>query len=533
MKGSFFLIFFVLATISSGELGTAQGFDSRLEGLVDKFAAIEGHSDIENLERFFSEDMVFWPEKGPPICGRKAVVELYGIFFQKFDYKPVYKILETKTFGENLVVMGTCQSSRFSKRGALLVKQHLYFEMHFKKEDNQHKLQKFFLSDVKGAEKTVPSLPKPSGKYSVGKRDFFYLDDSRSDLLAKENAVARPVGFQVWYPCLKNGKAVVANYRSKSSIEAIAAYLGWPLFNLSYQQLVKTNSFQDAAIHPNDEPYPVILYNHGYGGFPAVHQVLFEELASHGFVVASVGHVYESAMLTKSNGDLLTFRRNNAVVAAVNNESYSAQVEDVKHQVVHADNEEEKYDAYKKLISISLYNNQSVREWCRDSQFVLNKLRQLNNEYFRRMLDLNLVGVAGHSLGGATAGQLALVEPRVRAGINFDGFQFGDLLKQGLEKPFMLFGQENNINTVFSKRATSPCLVVSARGFEHSTFSDLPIFNSIWKTSQLDPNGLDQLNIQKTISLAFFKKYLLNQNGIQIENLAESYANISIEVYHE
>lgn len=42
--------------------------------------------------------------------------------------------------------------------------------------------------------------------------------------------------------------------------------------------------------------------------------------------------------------------------------------------------------------------------------------------------DFESVGVFGHSLGGASAGQLGFNNASIIAGINLDGFQFGDLL---------------------------------------------------------------------------------------------------------
>ncbi|MDB4324718.1 hypothetical protein N9971_00075 [bacterium] len=44
-------------------------------------------------------------------------------------------------------------------------------------------------------------------------------------------------------------------------------------------------------------PLAELIYNHGYSGFSSVHQSVFVELASRGYIVISVGHENESSLL--------------------------------------------------------------------------------------------------------------------------------------------------------------------------------------------------------------------------------------------
>lgn len=54
---------------------------------------------------------------------------------------------------------------------------------------------------------------------------------------------------------------------------------------------------------PSDSPslpakLPLVMFSHGLGGVPDVYQVLLQDLASHGFLVAAVEHNDGSAAVT-------------------------------------------------------------------------------------------------------------------------------------------------------------------------------------------------------------------------------------------
>jgi predicted dienelactone hydrolase len=55
---------------------------------------------------------------------------------------------------------------------------------------------------------------------------------------------------------------------------------------------VRTNSCLDAPI--TEGAHPVILFSHGYTGAFTDYTFIFEDLASPGYVVASVDHTYEA-----------------------------------------------------------------------------------------------------------------------------------------------------------------------------------------------------------------------------------------------
>ena len=88
--------------------------------------------------------------------------------------------------------------------------------------------------------------------------------------------------------------------------------------------------------------------------------------------------------------------------------------------------------------------------WTQDVSFILNRLEQLNKQdeqdRFTGRLDLERIGMFGHSYGGATA-------PRCAEGfsyqgaINMDGTLYGEPMPStGLNKPYLQMNGEKSID---------------------------------------------------------------------------------------
>ena len=86
--------------------------------------------------------------------------------------------------------------------------------------------------------------------------------------------------------------------------------------------------------------------------------------------------------------------------------------------------------------------------WIADMKFVLDQLQELNvndpTGRFKGRFDMQKVGVAGHSLGGATAAQFCHDDPRCAAGIDIDGMPFGDVIQDGLHQPFFFLMSDHS-----------------------------------------------------------------------------------------
>lgn len=149
-----------------------------------------------------------------------------------------------------------------------------------------------------------------------------------------------------------------------------------------------------------------MFFGHGLGAYSALYTTLIEELASYGFVVVAIDHPYDAGIVEFPDG--LVF-----LDPAVNN----------------ATKEE-------------LEGLMSTR--VEDMLFALDELqrglwRWIPGADCARM---TRVGVCGHSFGGAAAGNAMLADGRFLGGVNMDGTVYGDVVRRGLDRPFVLMGSE-------------------------------------------------------------------------------------------
>ena len=144
---------------------------------------------------------------------------------------------------------------------------------------------------------------------------------------------------------------------------------------------------------------------------PQMYTAMCEELASHGYIVVSIAHTYFTASVIFPDG---------RVIKPI----------------------PEKYTQTK-------FPDQDLKTWIEDVKFVLNSLDKMNDDkddQFYKSFDLDRIGMFGHSLGGAIAFELCLNDKRVKAGINLDGFIWGDTKANDLNKPFLFMLAQGSVD---------------------------------------------------------------------------------------
>lgn len=342
----------------------------------------------------------------------------------------------------------------------------------------------------------LPQLPNPTGEFNIGQAIFFYQKSQTS--------VNRTLSFQVWFPTSQTKGEKMA-YRSSQTAATAANFLGWPLFANSFVTLIKSNSFKNAVV-ASGEKFPVLIYNHGYGGFSGVYQTVFEELASHGYIVVSIGHQNESALLMVNEKIVIPNSPENEFYTKRAYELNGGGINELQSILLNSDDDKKVKDAYEKLLQKSPLHKESVELWTKDTKEIILKLGIINrqDERLKGAFDLDKIGAFGHSVGGATAGELSFSCPEVKAGINLDGFQFGNLIHNKLQVPFLFVSSNSTGETFlrispFRKASEHPCHHAIIRGFSHDMFSDLPVIL----------NGNERaILIQRSIILHFFDQYL-------------------------
>jgi predicted dienelactone hydrolase len=123
-----------------------------------------------------------------------------------------------------------------------------------------------------------PSLSPPDepGPYAVGRTTLQLDDTSRS----------RPLVADVWYPAEAGATGDPSVYQFIPGIE-----------------FASENALAEVTVS-TDGPFPLVVYSHGSGGLRYVASFFTELLASHGFVVASVDHVGNTAVELVAGGDV-------------------------------------------------------------------------------------------------------------------------------------------------------------------------------------------------------------------------------------
>ncbi len=311
----------------------------------------------------------------------------------------------------------------------------------------------------------VPRVADPSGSYSVGTQTFLIIDTSRQELYSGRPE-PRKFMIQVWYPAAHGSQAVHAPWMENVDVfaPAIADFLDLPSFFLDHLALSRSPALLNAPLAPTGEGYPVILFSHGWNGFAAQNSAQMVELASHGYVVASMQHTYGALVTVFPDGNI-AHNNPNALPESMPDPGYT--------------------DAARLLVD----------QWAGDLSSALDFLTDQSEDSsspFQGLFDLTRVGVYGHSTGGGAAIQFCGTDARCTAGLTQDAFMTPvsqEVLDQGVKQPFFfLFSQawtddveskNNRLFHDFYSQLPSPAPVVTILGTRHHDFSDLPLLSPL------------------------------------------------------
>jgi dienelactone hydrolase len=348
------------------------------------------------------------------------------------------------------------------------------------------------------AKNRVVSAPAPSGPYKVGTRVMDLVDATRADPYLQNNT-KRELLVRFWYPTADVPACTPAQYTSAGVWDYLARSAQVAPFE------VKTNSCQDASIQAGT--HPVVVFTHGYTGTFTDYTFLFEDLASRGYIVASVNHTFEATASEFPDG-----RMAKSMVGT--------------HMTLSAQLDER---------STSF----AVGARLADLHFVVNELERLNNGSktpFSGKLDLSRLAIAGHSLGGMTALLGLELEPRFLAALTLDGVLPGPLFGR-TTKPvlLMLSGRDtwNHDTCELWGKLGGPRVEINLKGSDHLTPSD-----AVWLAKDAVPTG--SVGMEKTVEsirnyvAAFLDK---NLNGSPSDELlngpAAEYPDVEVTTESE
>ncbi|KQX46191.1 MULTISPECIES: acetylhydrolase [unclassified Streptomyces] len=323
------------------------------------------------------------------------------------------------------------------------------------------------------------TLPAPTGPYAVGSAVLPLVDRSRTDPWVP-TADGRALMVTLHYPAARSGGGRPAPYATGEEARLLAEQLDG---GVSGDVLARTRTHSRTDVRPAPGRHPLVLLSPGFGVSRWTLTTLAEDLASRGYVVASVDHAYESSGISLPGGRTLT-----CVACTALDEG-------------------------------GVHGSVVTSTRAADMRYVLDRLtgpRPVRR--FADMIDARRIGMAGHSIGGTSAATAMVADPRIDAGVNMDGSFWEDLPAEGLRgRPFMMLGTHDAMHlpggTDTSWDRTWSALDgwkrwITVAGSEHFTFSDGPVIQRHFGLPQ-SPLPTDRaVAVTRTYVAAFFDQHL-------------------------
>jgi predicted dienelactone hydrolase len=366
-------------------------------------------------------------------------------------------------------------------------------------------------------------LPKPSGSYKIGLMSLSLTDSSRAEKYLHHSAFRR-VQLDIWYPANPD-----INAKNVSYLEGFSSKLIYDIFKSKGIRMGLLDSIKKTPTHASLRPavasgqskFPLIIFSPGfYFGMAPLYSAFMENLASQGYIVCSISHPYEQPYIKFTNGDEAYLKKKKSQL------TYLQLWWAYKLQFRKPDSPEQIERITRNYLRKLKRFDRMVDLWKKDIEFVLNYFEQSQKKKIGEIavhkMDLSRIGIFGQSFGGALAGQLCVDDKRVLAGLNLDGFQFGDLIDKPLQKPFMLIQSGYNAlwnygNSAIYAHPKADFYLVDIPKARHLIFSDAALLTDVPQVNKLDMIGHVQgplvLNQLNQLILAFFNFYLKDKEA--------------------
>nr|XP_061843370.1 platelet-activating factor acetylhydrolase-like [Nerophis lumbriciformis]XP_061843371.1 platelet-activating factor acetylhydrolase-like [Nerophis lumbriciformis] len=355
-----------------------------------------------------------------------------------------------------------------------------------------------------------PGIPPPQGPKAVGCTDLMMDHTVQGSF------------FRLYYPCQKMVKAEMPAwipnreyFNGLTDFMKINRTFGEGMFNFLFGS-VKIPAHLDAPFHSN-EKCPVIIFSHGLGAFRTLYSAICTELASRGFIVASVEHRDESASATCYFGE--------------------------KGESQHAPNESILGDLLMEWIYVRMLQpgeqefpirNQQVTQRADECVRALSRLADIDSGLpvqnvlqtqfdwttLQNSMDLSKVAVIGHSFGGATVLEALAKETQFKCGVALDAWMFplkDDTFPRIKQPVFFInswsFQWPENVKRIETLLAADARRkMITIRGTMHQSFPDFTFVTRecIGKLTKLrgDLDPVVAINLSNEATLAFLQRHL-------------------------
>uniref|UniRef100_A0AAQ6A9Y2 Platelet-activating factor acetylhydrolase n=1 Tax=Amphiprion ocellaris TaxID=80972 RepID=A0AAQ6A9Y2_AMPOC len=339
-------------------------------------------------------------------------------------------------------------------------------------------------------------IPPAKGPNAVGCTDFMMDHTAQGSF------------FRLYYPCQETEKAEKPDwvpcreyFNGLADFMKINRTLSERIFNHLFGSF-KIPAYLDAPFKSNGK-CPVVIFSHGLGAFRTLYSAICAEMASQGFIVASVEHRDQSASATYYFNDSL-----------------------VKEWMY--------YRALQHGESEFPLRNKQVKQRADECILALDKLTEINSgravqnalqtkfdwTTLENSMDLCRIAAMGHSFGGATVIEALCKEVKFKCGIALDAWMFplDDETFPRVKQPIFFINSEKfqwagNISRM--KKLESAIIqrkMITIRGTVHQSFPDFTFLTGNWigklmkLKGEIDPHIAIDLSNKAT--LAFLQRHL-------------------------
>ncbi|TNM95196.1 platelet-activating factor acetylhydrolase isoform X1 [Takifugu flavidus] len=370
-------------------------------------------------------------------------------------------------------------------------------------------------------------IPPGKGPEAVGCTDVMMDHTAQGSFFRLYYPCQEPEGAEKpdWIPCREY-------FNGLADFMKINRTLSERILNYLYGSF-KIPACLDAPFKQSGK-YPVVIFSHGLGAFRTLYSAICIELASQGFIVASVEHRDKSASAT------YYFHQKSQLEQAASKQSSPGPESLVKEWLYYTPVQQEDNE-------FSVRNKQ-VNQRADECILALEKLTQLNSgsplqnvlqtkfdmSALENSMDLCRIAIVGHSFGGATVVKALSKEERFKCGIALDAWMFPleDETFPRVKQPLFFINSEKfqwagNISRM--RKLDSPVAqrkMITIRGTVHQSFPDFTFLTGHWigklmkLKGEIDPEVAIDLSNQAT--LAFLQRHLrLDRNFDQWDPLID------------
>lgn len=290
---------------------------------------------------------------------------------------------------------------------------------------------------------------------------------------------------------------------------------------------------EGAAVSGTQPKYPVLLFSPGVRSTRYQSMTIIEELASSGYIVVGIDHPYTSSKVDFPDGRSVLYRPG---------PEYPTSAAQYKANVTGIDIRSE------------------------DARFVLDTLTEWNSgtgdadKLLRGKLDLDRVGIFGHSYGGATTAETLAKDSRFKAGASLEGGFWGSVAHTGLKQPFLymltsdtadmirdqlegkqaaeeggigqgtrekLFYEEYipDLQSVFDK-SSADRYYLTVKGFFHQSFADVALLSPMFAK---EVSAEQSVRINREYVRSFFDRYLLGKEAPLLDGPSPRYPEVEFD----